>query len=101
MIVGVRYSWRTATDLTTTVPRLYGGVIQELGKTSLFHVSPFADTPTVFPVSDAKVSASRAFLGGGFTTSMGTSLDIFLRYTAEMSSRDTSHTALLGFNCNF
>lgn len=101
LVAGVRYSWRTATDLTTTVPRLYGGIIQELGNRSLFQVSPFADTPTVFPINDARVSESRAFLGGGFTTSMGTSLDISFRYTAEMSSRHTSHTALLGMNCNF
>ena len=101
LIAGVRYSWRTATDLTTTVPRFYGGVIQELGKKSLFQVSSFGNTPTVLPVHNGEVSGTRLFLGGGFTTSMGTSLDVFLRYTAEMSSHDTSHTALLGVNCNF
>jgi outer membrane autotransporter protein len=101
LIAGVRYSWRTATDLTTTIPRFYGGVLQELGGKSLFQVSSFGNTPTVFPVRNVEVPGTRLFLGGGFTTSMGTSLDIFLRYTAEMSSRDTSHTALLGVNCNF
>ena len=101
LIAGVRYSWRTATDLTTTVPRFYGGVVQELGNRSLFSVSSFGNTPTVFPVRDLEVSGTRLFLGGGFTTSMGRSLDILFRYTAEMSSRDTSHTALLGINCNF
>jgi len=101
LVAGVRYSWQTATDLTTTVPRLYGGLIQELGNLSLFQVSPFADTPTVFPFGDVRASKSRAFLGGGFTTSMGTSLDISFRYTAVMSTRHTSHTALLGAHCNF
>jgi len=101
LIAGVRYSWRTSTNLTTTVPRFYGGVVQELGNKSLFSVSSFGNTPTVFPVRDLKVPSTRFFLGGGFTTSMGRSLDILFRYTAEMSSRDTSHTALLGINCNF
>ena len=101
LLAGVRYSWRTATALTSTVPRLYGGVIQELGKESLFQVSPFADTPTVFPFRNAKAPESRFFLGGGFTTSMGSSLDISFRYTAEIFSRYSSHTALLGVNCNF
>ena len=101
MIAGLRYSWRTATDLTTTVPRFYGGVLQELGNRSLFQVSTFGNTPTVFPVRNLEVPGTRFFLGGGFTTSMGTSLDISVRYTAEMSSRNTSHTALLGVNCNF
>ena len=101
LMAGVRYSWRTATDLTTTVPRFYGGVLQELGNKSLFQVSSFGNTPTVFPIHNLEVSSTRLFLGGGFTTSMGTSLDIFLRYTAELSSRDTSHTALLGVNCCF
>ena len=101
LTAGFRYSWRTATALTTTVPRFYGGVLQELGNTSLFPVSSFGNTPTVFPVRNLEVPKTRLFLGGGFTTSMGTSLDIFLRYTAEMSSRDTSHTALFGINCNF
>jgi outer membrane autotransporter protein len=101
LIAGVRYSWRTATALTTTVPRFYGGVVQELGNKSLFSVSSFGNTPTVFPVGDANVSETRLFLGGGFTTSMGRSLDVLFRYTAEMSSNDTSHTALLGINCNF
>ena len=100
-IAGVRYSWRTATELTTTVPRFYGGVVQELGNRSLFSVSSFGNTPTVFPVRDLEVSGTRLFLGGGFTTSMGTSLDILFRYTAELSSRDTSHTALFGINCKF
>jgi hypothetical protein len=76
-------------------------VIQELGKQSLFSVTSFGNTSTVFPVGNVEVPATRLFLGGGFTTSMGTSLDVSLRYTAEMSSRYTSHTALLGFNCNF
>jgi len=101
LITGVRYSWRTATDLTTTVPRFYCGVLQELGNKSLFQVSSFGNTPTVFPVHNSEISGTRLFLGGGFTTSMGTSLDILFRYTAEMSSRDTSHTALMGVNCNF
>ena len=101
LIAGVRYSWRTATDLTTTVPRFYGGVLQELGNQSLFSVTSFGNTPTVFPVGNLEAPETRLFLGGGFTTSMGTSLDILFRYTAEMSSRDTSHTALLGINCNF
>ena len=101
LIAGVRYSWRTATNLTTTVPRFYGGILQELGDKSLFSVSSFGSTPTVFPVRDLEIPSTRLFLGGGFTTSMGRSLDILFRYTAEMSSRDTSHTALLGVNCNF
>jgi len=101
MIAGLRYSWQTATALTTTVPRFYGGVLQELGNRSLFSVSTFGNTPTVLPVRNLEVPGTRFFLGGGFTTSMGTSLDISVRYTAEMSSRDTSHTALLGINCNF
>jgi len=101
LIAGVRYSWRTATNLTTTVPRFYGGVLQELGNKSLFQVSSFGNTPTVFPIRDLEVPRTRFFLGGGFTTSMGRSLDILFRYTAEMSSRDTSHTVLMGVNCNF
>jgi len=101
LIAGVRYSWRTATDLTTTVPRLYGGVVQELGDKSLFSVSSFGNTPTVFPVRGLEVQDTRLFIGGGFTTSLGTSLDILFRYTAEMSSRETAHTALWGVNCNF
>jgi uncharacterized protein with beta-barrel porin domain len=101
VMAGVRYTWRTGTELTTTVPRIYGGVLQELGSRSLVPVATFGNTPTVFPVSGAQVSGTRFFLGGGFTTSMGRSLDISLRYTAEMSARDTSHTALLGVNYNF
>ena len=101
LIAGVRYSWQTATDLTTTVPRFYGGILHELGHKSLFSVSSFGNTPTVFPIGNLEVPETRLFLGGGFTTSMGTSLDILFRYTAEMSSRDTAHTVLLGVNCMF
>jgi len=101
LMAGLRYSWRTATDLTTTVPRFYGGVLQELGNRSLFSTSTFGNTPTVLPVPNLEVSGTRFFLGGGFTTSMGTSLDISFRYTAEMSAHHTSHTGLLGVNCNF
>ena len=101
LIAGVRYSWRTATDLTTTVPRFYVGVLQELGGRSLFSVSSFGNTPTVFPIGDLEVSETRLFLGGGFTTSLGTSFDVLFRYTAEMSAHDTSHTALFGVNFMF
>ena len=101
LMAGLRYSWQTATPLTTTVPRVYGGILQELGNRSLFQAATFGNAPTVFPVGNAEVPGTRFFLGGGFTTSMGRSLDISLRYTAEMSSQDTSHTAIVGVNYNF
>lgn len=101
LLAGVRYSWRTTSQLSTTVPRFYGGLQHEFGSKNVFQVSPFSTAPSVVVLRNGKTSPSRAFLGGGFTTSMGTSLDILLRYTAEISPHWTSHTVMLGVNCNF
>ncbi|MDR0521181.1 MAG: autotransporter outer membrane beta-barrel domain-containing protein [Planctomycetaceae bacterium] len=101
LLAGIRYSWQTTSTFSSTVPRVYAGLLQEIGSSPLFQVASFGNTPAVFMLRGGQPPPSRLFLGGGFTTSMGTSLDVLLRYTAEISPHLTSHTVLLGVNCNF
>lgn len=98
---GVRYSWKTTGAFSVTSPRVYGGVLQELGDRELMNAAVFVDAPTVFSIPGYKVAGTRFFFGGGFTSTMGRSLDLYLRYTAEVASDHASHTAMLGMNWNF
>jgi uncharacterized protein with beta-barrel porin domain len=100
-ILGVRYSWKTTGVYSVTFPRLYGGIFQELGNRTLLNVASFTDAPTVFSIPGYEIPETRFFFGGGFTSSMGSSLDIYLRYTAEAASNYSSHTLLLGMNWNY
>lgn len=101
LLAGLRYSWVTKGTYAVTSPRFYVGVIQELGDRNLLPTAMFSDAPTVYSLSGYEVEETRLFCGGGFTSSMGSSLDLYLRYTAEIASDDSSHTLMLGMNWNF
>lgn len=101
LLAGLRYSWMTKGVFAQTSPRFYIGAIQELGDRNLIHTAFFSDAPTVFSLSEYKIGKTRFFCGGGFTSSMGSSLDLYLRYTAEIASDDSSHSLMLGMNWNF
>ena len=104
-VLGLRYSWKTASRLATTTPRIYGGWLHEWGDRDLFNVGTFVDSPTVYRFVDGRngpsLKSDRLFVGGGFTTAMGASLDVYLRYTAEIASNYSAHTLLLGMNWNY
>ncbi len=100
-VFGVRYTWKTVSALAVTTPRIYGGWLHEWSDKDLFNVGSFVDAPTVYRFNDANLPADRFFVGGGFTSSMGSSLDVYLRYTAEIASRYSAHTLILGMNWNY
>lgn len=100
-LFGVRYSWKTTGIYSVTTPRLYGGILQELGNRNLLNVASFTDAPTVFSIPGHEITETRFFFGGGFTSSMGSSLDIYFRYSAETASNYSSHTLLFGMNWNY
>jgi outer membrane autotransporter protein len=100
-LFGVRYSWQTTGIYSIISPRLYGGIFHELGDCNLLNVASFTDAPTVFSIPGYEITQTRFFFGGGFTSSMGSSLDIYLRYTAETASNYSAHTLLLGMNWNY
>ena len=100
-ILGLRYSWKTVGPLTVTTPRIYGGWLREWNDKDLINVGTFVDSPTVYRLRRGGIKEDRLFVGGGFTTSMGSSLDVYLRYTAEIATNYSAHTLLLGTNWNF
>ena len=101
LIGGLRYSWKTTGTFAVITPRFYGGVIQELGDRNLMNAAMFVDAPTVFTIPGGEIAQTRFFFGGGFTSAMGRSLDLYIRYTAEIASKHASHTAMFGMNWNF
>lgn len=100
-VAGIRCCWRSVGPYAVMTPRIYGGVVQEFGGRSLISSAYFSDSPSVFLVSNYRTPQTRLFFGAGFTASMGTSLDIYLRYTAEAGSDYTSHLIWFGTNWNF
>ncbi len=101
LLGGVRYAWKTSGTFATVTPRFYGGVLQELGGRHLMNAGVFVDAPTVFTLPGTKLTKTRFFFGGGFTSALGRSLDLYVRYTAEAASNHASHTAMFGMNWNF
>ncbi|MDR1291715.1 MAG: autotransporter outer membrane beta-barrel domain-containing protein [Planctomycetaceae bacterium] len=100
-IAGVRCSWKSTGLFSVSTPRIYGGFIRELGNSDVAATSLFSDSPTIFVIQNRKITKTRIFGGCGTTASMGTTLDIYFRYTAEAASRYTSHTLLVGMNWIF
>ncbi len=98
---GLRYSWKTAGTYGSISPRLYGGVLQEVGGTNLMNAGVLTDTPAVFTFPGYKIPDTRFFFGGGFTSTMGRSLDLYFRYSAEVASDFSIHAILVGMNWNF
>lgn len=101
LLTGLRYSWKTTGTFAVTSPRFYVGLLQELGDRHLVNTASFVDSPTVYALPGYELPHTRLFCGGGFTSSMGKSLDLYLRYTAEIASSYAAHTLLLGMNWNF
>ncbi|MDR0869313.1 MAG: autotransporter outer membrane beta-barrel domain-containing protein [Planctomycetaceae bacterium] len=101
LLAGLRYSWKKASDYSVMSPRCYAGVIQELGGRNLMNAGVYVDSPAVFAVPGYKAAQTRLFFGGGLTASMGNSLDVYFRYTAEAASDQMSHSILTGMNWNF
>ena len=100
-VLGCRYSWQTVGSLAVTTPRVYYGWLHEWNDRDLVGVGTFTDAQTVYRLSGTILNRDRLFVGGGFTTVLGTSLDVYLRYTAEVASNSAAHTLLLGMNWNF
>ncbi|MDR1478941.1 MAG: autotransporter outer membrane beta-barrel domain-containing protein [Planctomycetaceae bacterium] len=100
-IAGVRCSWKSTGLFSVSTPRIYGGLIRELGNSDVVATSLFADSPTIFTIPNQKITKTRFFGGCGATASMGSTLDIYFRYTTEAASRYTSHTVLVGMNWIF
>ena len=100
-VLGFRYSWKTVGALAVTMPRVYCGWLHEWNDRDLVSIGTFTDAPTVYRLNGTTINSDRLFVGGGFTTALGASLDVYLRYTAEIASNFSSHTLLLGMNWNF
>ncbi|MDR2642698.1 MAG: autotransporter outer membrane beta-barrel domain-containing protein [Planctomycetaceae bacterium] len=100
-IAGVRCSWQSAGLFSVSTPRIYGGLIRELGDSDVVSSSVFADSPTIFVAQNQKIAQTRFFAGCGTTASMGSTMDIYFRYTAEAASHYSSHTLLIGMNWIF
>ncbi|MDR2762129.1 MAG: autotransporter outer membrane beta-barrel domain-containing protein [Planctomycetaceae bacterium] len=100
-IAGVRCSWQSAGLFSVSTPRFYGGIIREFGNSNVAATSLFTDSPTIFVTQNQKIAKTRFFGGCGTTASMGSTLEIYFRYTAEAASHYASHTLLIGMNWIF
>ncbi|MDR1483695.1 MAG: autotransporter outer membrane beta-barrel domain-containing protein [Planctomycetaceae bacterium] len=100
-IAGVRSSWQSVGLFSVSTPRIYGGLICELGDSDVAASSLFADSPTIFVAQNQKIARTRFFAGCGTTASMGSAMEIYFRYTAEAASHYSSHTLLIGMNWIF
>ena len=100
-VLGCRYSWQTINPFAVTTPRVYCGWLHEWNDRDLVGIGTFTDAPTIYRLSGSALNRDRLFVGCGFTTVLGTSLDVYLRYTAEVASNFSAHTLLLGMNWNF
>ncbi len=100
-VLGCRYSWKTIGKLAVVSPRLYAGWLHEWGDLDLINAAMFVDSPVVYRIDNVLLKKDRFFCGGGFTSNLGSSLDLYLRYTAEIASEFSAHTLLLGMNWNF
>lgn len=100
-LLGLRYSWRTEGPLAVTTPQCYLGWLHECGNRDFISVASFVDAPNMYIAKGYRMPRDRFYIGGGLTSSMGKSLNLYLRYTAEMTTNYASHTLLTGMNWNY
>jgi uncharacterized protein with beta-barrel porin domain len=100
-IAGVRCSWQSEGLFAVSTPRIYGGLICDFGDSGVAATSLFSDSPAIFITQNRQITRTRFFGGCGTTASMGSTLEVYFRYTAEAASNYTSHTLLIGMNWIF
>ncbi|MDR1923775.1 MAG: autotransporter outer membrane beta-barrel domain-containing protein [Planctomycetaceae bacterium] len=100
-IAGLRFSWKSTGLFAVSTPRFYGGFIRELCDTDVTGIGVFTDSPMLFIVDGRNMPKGRFFGGCGVTATMGSSLEIYFRYTAEAASKYNSHSLLVGMNWIF
>ncbi|MDR0391137.1 MAG: autotransporter outer membrane beta-barrel domain-containing protein [Planctomycetaceae bacterium] len=100
-VAGVRCSWQSSGLFYLSTPRIYGGMIHELGDSNVAVSGLFTDSSTIFVAQNRKIAETRLFAGCGITSSMGSAMDVYFRYTAEAGQHYASHTLLIGMNWIF
>ena len=99
-MVGCRYNWRFAGPLAIVRPGIFGGYLHQFDE-DLFSTGSFVSEATVFRMPGVKPSQNRFFLGMNLVMSMRKSLDLYVKYTTELSNEHNSHTIFAGMNWNF
>ncbi|MDR0390264.1 MAG: autotransporter outer membrane beta-barrel domain-containing protein [Planctomycetaceae bacterium] len=100
-IAGVRCSWQSLGLFYVSTPRIYGGIIHELGDSNVAVSGLFTDSSTIFVAQNRKIAGTRLFAGCGITSSKGSTMNVYFRYTAEAATHYASHSLLIGMKWIF
>ena len=95
LLAGMQYRWTSKGHFAENHPRLFAGILHEMGDRQLVTVGGFSDSPSVFALPTPSVSDTRFFVGAGNHADFGESLSLSMRYTAELAPNHSAHMLML------
>ena len=94
--LGVRYRWRQTGQLVVWRPELTAAWFHEFGSDRVFRSSQLDPFPTLFTFPDSRKPRDHLLAGIGITGHLGSTMDIFARYAADIAGDDTAHAVHCG-----
>ena len=94
--LGVRYRWRQTGQFVLWRPELTAAWFHEYGSDRLFRSSQLDPFPTLYTFPDSRQSRNHLLVSAGIVGHLGSTMDIFARYAADIAGDDTAHTVLCG-----
>ncbi|MCL2624878.1 MAG: autotransporter outer membrane beta-barrel domain-containing protein [Planctomycetaceae bacterium] len=99
--LGLRYRWRQTGQLVVWRPELTAAWFHEFGSDRVFHSSQLDPFPTLFTFPDSRRPRDHLLVGVGIVGHLGSTMDVFARYAADIAGDDTAHAILLGTHWKF
>ena len=99
--LGLRYRWRQTGQLAVWRPELTAAWFHEFGSDRLFRSSQLDPFPTLMTFPDSRRPRDHLLVGVGVVGYLGSTMDIFARYAADIAGDDTAHAVLIGTHWKF
>ena len=99
--LGVRYRWRQTGQFAVWRPELSAAWFHEYGSDRVFRSSQLDPFPTLYTFPAGRQSRDRLLVSAGIVGHLGSTMDVFVRYAADIAGDDTSHAVLCGTHWKF
>ena len=98
---GVRYRWRQTGQFAVWRPELTAAWFHEYGSDRIFRSSQLDPFPTLYTFPASRQPRDHLLVSAGIVGHLGSAMDIFARYAADIAGDDTSHAVLCGTHWMF
>ena len=100
-VLGLRYRWRQTGQLVVWRPELTAAWFHEFGSDRVFRSSQLDPFPTLLTFPDSFRPRNHLLGSVAIVGHLGSTMDIFARYAADIAGDDTAHAVLIGTHWKF